>query len=281
MERKLLEVRIGEHSFDEGSKSIEYICERFDLPDPGCVKTRFLETVEKNRKVLEEIASENGFELKPFQLDHLSRLLVKKRGMLAHEQGFGKTIQLMCLAEATVRLGANDQALFVIPQDLIPQWRAEARKFFGRAMEVIRTPAQARGVARRVKAGESGWWLTYYEALGVVGRRKEVLPERPLEPKDALRERLAAYKRRKKGLPPSEGRDPFSGPATTKFACPKCRADTRSGWSGEVCSSCGFTMRSIYVKSAYSHLTTAFERGVKCVDEVSEMRGDDSLRSKA
>ena len=37
----------------------------------------------------------------------------------------------------------------------------------------------------------------------------------------------------------------------------------------------------MYVKTAASHLTTAFKRGVKCVDEVSEIRGDDSLRSKA
>ncbi len=297
-ERKLLEVRIGGCSFDEGAESIEYISGHFDLPDPGCVATRFPEEVARNRRVLGELeleirknheaymkaAGNEGFEqfsFKSFQTDHLSRLLVKRRGMLAHEQGLGKTLQLMCLAEASAHLGAKDQALFVIPQDLTPQWQAEAEKFFGRAMEVIRTPAQARDVARRVKAGESGWWLTYYEALSVVGRKKEVLPEKPLDPKDALHERLAAYKRKKKGLPPAEGGDPFSGPAATKFACPQCRADTQDGWDGEVCSSCGCTMRSVYVKSAYSHLTTAFKKGVKCVDEVSEMRGDDSLRSKA
>lgn len=300
-ERKLLVVRIGEHSFDEGSESIEYITRHFDLPDPGCIKGRFPEEVAKNRRVLEELELEiranyeaymraagredfEPFSFKPFQLDHLSRLLVKKRGMLAHEQGLGKSLMQMCLAEATARLGARCQALFVVPQDLIPQWQAEARKFFGRSMEVIRTPAQARDAARRVKAGESGWWITYYEALSVVGRKKEALPHAPLDPKDALHERLRAYKRRKKGLPLEE-RDPvrgqLTGPAMTKFACPECRADTQSGWDGEVCSSCGHTRRAVYVKSACSHLTTAFKRGVKCVDEVSEMRGDDSLRSKA
>jgi len=299
-ERRLLEIRIGSHSFDEGADAISYIVKHFELPDPGCVATRFPEEVARNRRLLEQMEIEiranyaafmreqgtedfEPFSFKPFQLDHLSRLLVKGRGMLAHEQGLGKTLMQMCLVEAQKRLGAKAQALFVVPQDLIPQWQAQCRKFFGRSMEEIRSPEQARDVARRVKAGEEGWWITYFEALSIVGRKRELLPHRPLDHRVALHQRLAGYKREKRrraGEDPDAVALPPEG-ATTRHACPRCGQTTDDGWDGESCPGCNYAHRSVYKKSAYSHLTTAFARGVKCVDEVSEIRGDDSLRSKA
>lgn len=44
-ERKLLEVRVGSHTFDEGNKNIEFLTDHFDFPDPGCVATRFPDLV--------------------------------------------------------------------------------------------------------------------------------------------------------------------------------------------------------------------------------------------
>ena len=112
-----------------------------------------------------------------------------------------------------------------------------------------------------------------------------MLPEEYLDHRAALRERLTAYKQ-------SKGDSGNSIPevlasateATTADACPECNADTGYGWDGEVCgghTGCGYVHRSLYKKPAYSHLTTAFKRGVRCIDEVAEIRGDDSLRSKA
>jgi intein/homing endonuclease len=205
-------------------------------------------------------------------------------GMLAHN-----TLMLMTLAEAHRYLGAKPQALFVSPQDLGAQWAREAKRFFGRRLEVIRTPGEARRVADRVRAGEAGWWWTYFEALSVVGRKKEPLPHRPLKPEHDLHQRLVSFKRKQRVL---RGEDPTTVPSaphypTTRDACPECGLDTAQGWTGEVCGGtdeaqgCGYVHRRLYVKSAYSHLTTAFEDGVTCVDEISEIRGEDSLRSKA
>ncbi|MDN5697809.1 MAG: SNF2-related protein, partial [Rubrobacter sp.] len=308
-QRKLLEVRIGEHAFDEGAESIEYITEHFDLPDPGCVATRHPEEVARNRRILDQMELEiranydrymrehgetefEPFSYKEFQKDHMSRLLVKRRGMLAHEQGLGKSLEQMSLAEANVRLGAKNQVLYVVPQDLIPQMAREAKKFFGRELEEIRTPAQGRDVARRIARGEHGWWITYYEALSIVGRKNEELPVAYLDHRVALAHRLAEYKATKRK---QEGQDAekvdyaaieqtlgvgLMG-ATTRDACPNCGADTSQGWDSESCGECHYAHRSLYRKTAVSHLTTAFKGGVVCVDEVSEIRGDDSLRSKA
>lgn len=282
-ERRLLEVAVGDYRFDEGPENISYLSQHFDLPDPGDVAQRFPEEVERNRRILSDIESDNGFTLKPFQKDHLSRLLVKRRGMLAMEQGLGKTLLQMALAEATVRLGAKNQVLFVAPQDIIRQWQKESWRFFGRRMEVIRTPAQARDVARRIEAGETGWWITYYEALSLVGRKEESLPTAIADHRADLSRRLADYKLSKGASEDdvSELAGEAATAPTTKDACPRCMTDTRGGWNGEVCGVCGYVHRRIWKKAAYSHLTKAFERGVVLVDEVSEIRGDDSLRSKA
>ena len=371
-ERKLLSVKIGPHTLDESNENIQYLTDHFDIPDPGDVGTRFPRIVSDRRELLKHIARKNGFEWKLFQLEHMSRLLVKQRGMLAHEQGLGKTAELMGLTEATIRLGADPQALFVIPQDLTNQWMREGKKFFNRRFEVISNPLEARDVARRAKAGEPGWFLTYFEALSLVGRRREVLPHEPLDHKESLRRRLHDYRRAKaagalgdpdasreavedrrlvqgrillpgtlpdggarhkiacrptnprpKRLPepsplPAAATAVESGPypaqaadeddadlvASSRVACPRCGADTFNGWDGQVCKApkrcvshvrgecpddragcvmkgCGYTHRNLLVKPAYGHLTRAFKTGVVCVDEVSEIRGDDSLRSKA
>lgn len=288
-ERKLLEVTVGSHTFDEGNENIQFLTDHFDFPDPGCVATRFPDLVRDRRALLRHIERKNNFEFRLFQIDHLSRLLVRGRGMLAHEQGLGKTLMLMALAEALRHLGADPCSLFVSPQDLGAQWAREAKRFFNRRLEVIRSPAEARRVADRVERGEAGWWWTYFEALSIVGRKKEVLPHRPLKPVHNLNERLVAYKRQQRVL---NGQDPTTVPSapmvpTTRDACPECGNDTASGWDGEVCQGtdevdgCGYVHRSVYVKSSYSHLTTAFKDGVTCVDEISEIRGEDSLRSKA
>ena len=294
-QRKVLRVRIGDHLFDESNESTEYIARHFHLPDPGCVATRFPEKVARCREVLDEISGENSFSLYGYQRDHDSRVLTKGRGLLAHDPGTGKTIQGMCLAEATPRIhGGPKQALFVIPQDLGLQWTEAAEGFFGRTLEVIKSPAHAREVARRVRAGEEGWWLVHYEMLSRVGSKDEFLPVAYLDPRADLSDRLAAYKRRKR-LKAGEDTDTVSraplalalkntkepSRATTRYACPACRADTRKGWSGTACRRCGYVHKKLRAKPAYAHLASAFKDAVKFIDELSEMRGDESLRSKA
>jgi len=263
-ERKLLELTIGREHFDESPESIGYVLEYFELPDPGDLAGRYPQEVARAKAVLQEIADEHGFMWKSFQLEDLSRLAVKGSGVLAHEQGLGKTVQQMGLAEAMPRLyGAQDCALFVVPQDLIPQWQREATKFFGRTLEVIDGPAKAHAVARRLRADGRGWFVTYYEALSLTGRKDERLPEQVLEWSE----------------PDEHGeREPL---LTSADACPACRADGWAGWQGTACRGCGYVHKRLAVRNAASHLAGAFRRGVVCVDELSLIRGDDSLRSKA
>lgn len=415
-ERKLLQITINEpdnykvhHTFNESNENIKYLMEHFEIPDPGSVATVFPNLMRDRYQLLKHIARKNGFTYKNFQLDHYSRLLVKGRGMLAHEQGLGKSLGLLSLAEAQVILGAENKVLIVAPQDLLNQWGRESKKFFNRRLQIISNPVEAKRVQQYLDSGGTGWYISYYEALSTVGRANETLPHRSLFPKLDLDRRLTRYHNAKKygverisaqtrPLPSytseakdlfsfatdsagsagsagsarpakgakakkqtslstianlehekpasADGFEPINDPkdpdsphspdtspqddpyskyaqgvedmdmklATTAVACPNCGATTYDGWDGVACHAnkkhfkpkrcvthgpfekvkecppdgagcvmrgCNYTHRAKYAKSSYTHLTSAFKNGVVCIDEISEIRGDDSLRSKA
>ncbi len=369
-ERKLLHVMIRNEEnewqdFDESGPNIKYLMNHFDMPDPGDVSLIFPDELKENEQLLRRIEQEvrenddryqrlvnkkqhfKPFSYKNFQIDHMSRLLVKMRGLLAHEQGLGKTLMLMSLAKAAIekgrasdfKKGPKNLALFVVPQDLIPQWQREAKRFFGIEMETIVNAEQAHRVKTRIENGEEGWWITYYEALARVGRKYEPLPEVPIKGSDRLHHHLGLYKKVKAEIEEhhretsttvsaremrkliriemdkrlaaapddfsevttsvadvhfEQGREYIQSKndtvrATSKFACPKCGMDGSGGWTGEVCRrhpekgqiGCGYVHRAKRFKPAYTHLTSCFIDGVICVDELSEIRGNDSQRSKA
>ena len=282
----------GYASLSEEPDDIKWLIHHFELPDPGDVKTRWPDLYQEARDVIDGIEAKylipKGFRFKEYQKDHMARLLIKGRGMLAHEQGLGKTLMQMTLALATAILFPNcrDLALFTVPQDLIPQWSREAKKFFGRTFTVIRTLGEARRYGQAIKHGENAWFITHYELLsrvGVTPKKRRRLPTRMVDtywdqidslehlspemrqvvlrdPKrktarKELERRLREYKAEKDKdyvFFPIEG-------ATDKDACPKCLADTGYGWRGQVCDRCGYVHRREWVKSGYSHLTTAFE----------------------
>jgi hypothetical protein len=270
-ERKLLEITVGSETFDESPDAIAYLIEHFDVPDPGDLASRYPREMARAKAILEEIAREHGFRYKPFQLEDLARLVVKGSGVLAWEQGLGKTAGQLSFAEAVRRYhGSQECALFVIPQDLLPQWQREARKFFGRQLEPIPTQAEAKRVARRLKRGGSGWYVTWYEALSLTGRKDEPLPrQRVLRPGERRFE-------------PKRGQDEDAPPAlhSDEF-CPRCLPDGHAGWQQGACRRCGYVHKRLRVPTIASLLSTAFRRGVICVDEPSQIRGDDSLRSRA
>ena len=270
-ERKLLEITVGSQTFDESPDAIAYLLEHFDIPDPGDLASRYPREIERAKAVLQQIASERGFRYKPFQLDDLARLVVKGSGVLAWEQGLGKTVGQLSFAEAAHRYhGCQDCALFVIPQDLLPQWQREARKFFGRELRPIATQADAKRVARHLKRGGTGWYVTWYEALSLTGRRDEAL----------ARQRVPRPGERRFIRPAADGEDTAAQLDSDEF-CPRCLADGHSGWHRLACRRCGYVHKRRRVPTIASLMSTTFRRGVICVDELSQIRGDDSLRSKA
>lgn len=317
--RKLLEITIGPHSFDEEPDQIKYLLEHFELPDPGDLASLYPADVEAMRKVLREIAADYGLDgregplldgrirwnFKHFQVEDLARMLVKRSGLLAWEQGLGKSLGLMALAIALERLGVQPAALFVVPQDLIPQWQDEAQRFFGRQFTVIDGPAHAHRVAQHVKDGGSGWFMVHMEGLSITGRRDDSLnlPSWSRRKSDAhttyvvhprefyrLPADLRAHAIKHAGVPLRPAREDGTadvlGLLTTDEVCPNClqTAGAADGepvlWDGTVCKSCGYVHKRLRVHTAGHELSIAFRRAAILVDEITNASGD-SLRADA
>ena len=276
--RKLLKITIGGEEFDEHKDSIEYLLERFEIPDPGHIGERFPEEMARARAILDSFPERFGWaekgiswkdleredgEIEVWQREDLVRMIVKGSGaLLGWEQGGGKTLGLTALALGAIEYwGLANQAMFVVPQDLIPQWRREVRKFFDLDFEVIDSIPKARSVRRAMHVGGEGFYITWYELLSLSGARRE-----PLDPVEFKAPAAAGT-----------GRVTLS----SEEACPSCAAMEYEGWSGEACKRCGYVHRALEVRCAASQLSTAFRRGVICVDELSLIRGMTSRRSKA
>ncbi len=271
-EAKVLRVEVDGHLFNESAGDVAYLLEHFELPDPGDLGTRFPAQVEAARATLRDLADSNGFEFKTseiedWQLEDLARLIVKGSGLLCWEQGGGKSLGGATLIHAAWERGAERKALIVCPQDLIPQWKAEVKRFYGQEPVHIASPAQARQVAAKLRAGGSGLFITHYEVLSLVGRVDQPLPETPI---------LSRAQARREGVKRSD--------LTSEEYCPSCRADLQDGWqkrSAHVCARCRYVHKRLRMKTASNHLAHAFDGGVIVVDEGTLAKGDESLRSKA
>ncbi len=287
-EAKVLVITIADKEFCESTEDIQYLLDHFEVPNPGDIATRFPEEVERQRQLLDEIAAEGrasgkdrAFAWKGFQREDLARALTKTRDgggfILSWEQGGGKTLGAAGYALGAVRNGARNQVLFIVPQDLIPQYRQDISEKLGITVEHITTPSQARRVAKHLRAGGEGWYITHYEVLSLLGVKNEPLPVQDVPVNEAAGERVVLD--------------------STEF-CPACRASRDGGWQKDspfVCSAvhheevggevrsrtCGYVHKSLRVKSAAHYLAGAFRDGVICIDEGTLIKGDSSARSKA
>jgi hypothetical protein len=285
-EAKVLVIKVAEEELSESTEDIQYLLEHFEIPNPGDIATRFPEEVQRQRQLLDEVASDGrangndpGFDWKRFQREDLARALTKTRDgggfILAWEQGAGKTLGAAGYAQGAVRNGARNQVLFIVPQDLIPQYRQDISEKLGIEVQHITTPAHARRVAKHLRAGGEGWYITHYEVLSLLGVKNEPLPVKELRARGAEGERVM--------LDSSE-------------FCPACHASHHGGWqkhSPLVCSarhtdeitgrerSCSYVHKRLRIKSAAHHLAGAFADGVICIDEGTLIKGDSSQRSKA
>jgi hypothetical protein len=287
-EAKVLLIKIGDEKFTESTEDIEYILAHFAVPNPGDIATRFPDEVQRQREILDEIAADGrlagtnpDFAWKKFQREDLARAATKTKDgggfILSWEQGGGKTLGAAGFALASVRNGARDQVLFLVPQDLIPQYRADIFDNLGIEVKHITSPEQAREVTAHLAAGGIGWYIVHYEVLSLLSAKNEALP--------ACRFWHLTDEGTRVPLDSSE-------------FCPRCHASYEDGWQKDsplVCSAtrthnvrgepqtrtCAYVHKQLKVKPAAHYLAGAFADGVICIDEGTLIKGDTSQRSKA
>lgn len=199
---------------DDNPDDIKFLFDHFAIPDRPDLRTRYPELIAKADERIQAIEDEylapRGLKFKPYQKKDIAALSVHNRGILAWQQGLGKTPGGVAFAiQAGLTKAMADQkksgrslpVLIVAPQDLIPQWMSEAQKFYGidlqwigrhkgnaqklggsREVEdgnggasitggAIRNLIEAREIDRQIKAGGTGWYITHFEALTMGGAR--------------------------------------------------------------------------------------------------------------
>ena len=212
--RKQLIVTIGPWKFsdsgDDSSENIQTCIDHFKLPDPGHLEQRYPERIaaleDKCLSILDRFAirsriweakeaNKNSmpYSHRPFQRKDIAKILFKGSGLLSWEQGLGKTLGGLLFHQACVEVhGAQDAMLIVTAKDLIPQWEREIERFTGKKPILIKSHGQAKEIATYLKKGRweddgsgnlvhkkgQGLYITYYEALTLVGTRgkQQLLP---------------------------------------------------------------------------------------------------------
>lgn len=126
---------------------------------------------------------------------------------------------------------------------------------------MIRNIKDAIDAKKHLKAGGTGWYITYYEAVSRNGRKAELLPDKTFK------------------VTKEHGRVVLH---SSEEFCPGCDEPAQHGqWKPGrgICYRCGYRHRKLFVKPAYTHLTTAFKRGTIIIDEGTKIKSNTSLMS--
>lgn len=215
---KMMKVTVGHHTFADGgseaSTNIKWLIDHFELPDPGDVSTKHpaeialiealadevLDMFLANSREWEKDNPESmPFTKRPFQAQDISRLVFKGGGLLAWEQGLGKTLGGLLFMEMAWRMGAQKAGLVITANDLIDQWCRESQRFLGyepirlegkpafswemdedgnwKKKKYVGYHGQAHTVKRLLKdPAAGGFWITHYEAMCINGTRGRSKP---------------------------------------------------------------------------------------------------------
>lgn len=180
----------------EGQSDPEEFLSRFEFRPRFSVMDLLPDRWDAALRAVRSVERDFGFSLRDWQREDVTTAVCVGRSLLAVEQGLGKTVMAMTMAEALRRFhpGAQVPFLAVVPQDLIRQWQREAYRFFRRsfvridsvsaALQSARAHKEGRSLQRAsviaaevrhlVARGSDAWFLTHYEAVSRTGRQEEL-----------------------------------------------------------------------------------------------------------
>ena len=278
---------------EEATTDIAYLIKHFLIKDPGNVKVTFPDEYAYWFSKLKEVEAEFvipcsalWFEKNPmdpaakirnFQLDQMARVLVKGSGLIAWDPGTGKTLAGPTLLKTLLAAGkCNNQALFVIPQDLHESWAESCERFFGFRPQIISKPWEAKLVAKHLKGGGSGIYITDYDKIAHRKKERDEDYVVWVEHKKVWNKEKRVYEDKEKAH-------------TTLTCCPQCRSGRKEGYNGDICSHkdrktgrvCGYRHLKFKTPTLASILATAFRKGVVILDEATQIQGRASQRSEA
>ncbi len=146
----------------------------------------------------------SSITLRPHQLDGVQRVLQNKATLLGHAVGAGKTFLMVAAAMELKRLSLCHKSMVVVPNHLVVQWEAEARKLYPSINLLAPTKeelsASQRGeLMSRISTGDWDLIVTPHSSFKLLPVSPETIGRYIQREIDTLREYLEAIPKEERG----------------------------------------------------------------------------------
>ncbi len=160
----------------------------------GCIRTRRF-----NGSFLRFPNMDSGVELYPYQKDAVARILFSPNTLLAHDVGSGKTFIMIAAGMELRRMKLSDKNLYVVPNNLVGQWRDIFLMLYPNARLLCVephsfTPAKRQEVLKTIRDGDYDGIIMAYSSFELVDLSRAYVIRRMEEDKLELENLIRAGK---------------------------------------------------------------------------------------
>ncbi|MCD8207976.1 MAG: DEAD/DEAH box helicase family protein, partial [Bacteroidales bacterium] len=150
--------------------------------------------------------------LYPYQKDAVARILFSPNTLLAHEVGAGKTYVMVAAGMEMLRVGMSEKNLYVVPNNLIGQWRTIFLGMYPEANLLCVepksfTPKKREGVLQRIRDERFDGIIMAYSCFGLIPLSKSYYMQKMEGEQDIIKRLMLidekvtpALRRRKKAV---------------------------------------------------------------------------------
>ena len=144
-------------------------------------------------------------QLYPYQKNAIARILFSKNTLLAHDVGSGKTYVMIAAAMELLRMGLTKKNLFVVPNNIVGQWKSIFLKLYPQANLLCVepkafTPAKRVAVLKAIRDNTYDGIIMAYSCFDMIKLSNKYHLEALKEEKKELEEMAKTYGKRTSGL---------------------------------------------------------------------------------
>lgn len=144
-------------------------------------------------------------QLYPYQKNAIARILFSKNTLLAHDVGSGKTYVMIAAAMELLRMGLSKKNMFVVPNNIVGQWRSIFLKLYPQAKLLCVepknfTPTKRVDVLKDIRDHDYDGIIIAYSCFDMIKLSNKYYLETLKEEKKELEEMAKTYGKRTSGL---------------------------------------------------------------------------------
>ena len=148
---------------------------------------------------------DSSIELYPYQRNAIARILFSKNTLLAHDVGSGKTYVMVAAAMELLRMGLTKKNLFVVPNNIVGQWKGIFLKLYPQANVLCIepkhfTPTKRVATLKAIRDNDYDGIIMAYSCFDMIKLSNKYHLEALKEEKKELEEMAKTYGKRTSGL---------------------------------------------------------------------------------